>query len=87
MLALKFLIEGAYISETCEKDCRRRIGIFQCLHGSVGFIMSNGLGYFSGWRATCLVMAGVSLLSSFFALVLPETPYWLIEHDMLEDAE
>ena len=49
--------------------------------------MSNGLGYFSGWRATCLVMAGVSLLSSFFALVLPETPYWLTEHDMLEDAE
>ena len=79
-------IPGAYISETSEKGNRTKIGIFQALHCSAGFIISYGLGYLCGWRVTCFVMVIVTLSSSFLVLVLPESPYWLIENDRLEDA-
>ena len=77
---------GAYISETSEKHLRKRIGMCQSVLVSFGYIISHSLGYFIGWRLTCYVMVVITSLSSAFTLILPETPYWLIEKGRHEEA-
>ena len=77
---------GAYISETSEKHLRKRIGMCQSVLVSFGYIISHSLGYFIGWRLTCHVMVVITSLSSAFTLILPETPYWLIEKGRHEEA-
>ena len=78
---------GAYISETSEKHLRKRIGMCQSLQVSFGYIISHSLGYFFGWRLTCFVMVAITTFSSALIVVLPETPYWLIEKDRHEEAQ
>ena len=39
-----------------------------------------------GWRLNCFVMVAITGISSLLSLLLPETPYWLIEKDRHEDA-
>jgi MFS family permease len=54
---------------------------------ALGFLLVWILGYFLTWRMTAYVLIIPPLLLTFFLLFLPETPYWLIEHNNLEAAQ
>ena len=78
---------GAYISETTEKELRKVLSLFKSVQTSIGFFITYSLGFLIGWRLSCFVMVAITLVSSLLLLLLPETPYWLIEKDRHEEAQ
>jgi facilitated trehalose transporter len=46
-----------------------------------------GLGYFLNWRISAYTLVIPPILLTFFAFILPETPYWLIEKGKIEEAK
>ena len=55
--------------------------------GCLGMLTAWGLGYFLNWRVTAYVLVIPPILLTLFAFVLPETPYWLIEKQKIEEAK
>ena len=55
--------------------------------GCLGMLTAWGLGYFLNWRVTAYVLVIPPILLTLFAFVLPETPYWLIENQKIEEAK
>ena len=51
-----------------------------------GFVLAYATGHFLDWRTASMVLSAVPLLASASMLLLPETPYWLIEHGKNEKA-
>ena len=51
-----------------------------------GFVLAYATGHFLDWRTASMVLSAVPLLASVSMLLLPETPYWLIEHGKNEKA-
>ena len=51
-----------------------------------GFVLAYAIGHFLDWRTSSMVLSAVPLLASLSMLMLPETPYWLIEHGKYEEA-
>ena len=80
-------IPAVYISEISHKSLRNKLGALPSQFLAAGFLLSYILGYFTGWRTTSLICSGVSMLAAFLSLLLPETPYWLIQHDRMQDAQ
>ena len=81
------LISAIYIGEISHKNLRNRLGSIPSQFLAVGYLISYILGYLSGWRTTSFISAGISVLAAFLPLILPETPYWLIEHNMMKEAQ
>lgn len=78
---------GVYISETTHPSIRNSLVVLPVCFMASGQLMVWFLGYYVGWRITAFL---VSIpISVFFTLIyfLPETPYWLVEHDQLESAK
>ena len=46
-----------------------------------------GLGYFLNWRITSYTLVIPPILLTFFAFILPESPYWLIGKQNIEEAK
>ena len=79
---------GIYISETCHKSMRNRLGTIQSLFTSSGAFLGYAMGYFIGWRNLCFMLSLVASLAAFLPLfTLYETPYWLYLKERREDAE
>ena len=81
------LISALYICEISHKNLRNRLGAMPCQFLAIGYLLSYLLGYLCGWRTTSLICSGISILATFLPLFLPETPYWLIERNMVKEAQ
>ena len=53
---------------------------------SFGMLLVWFLGYFLSWRTTAYILTIPPILLTLLILFLPETPYWLIEQNELNDA-
>ena len=76
-----------YISETAHPSIRNSLVILPVCFMASGQLMVWFLGYYVGWRITGFL---VSIpICVFFTMMyfLPETPYWLVEHDQIESAK
>ena len=83
---LKFL--AIYVSEISHKTLRNTVGMLPSQFVATGFLMSYVLGYKCGWRITSLICSIISGLAALLALfILPETPYWLVQHDRVKEAQ
>ena len=59
---------------------RQACGVSQSLCMSVGMLLAFIFGYFiQTWRMVSGVIGIIPLTSMLLQLLLPETPYWLIE--------
>ena len=58
----------------------------QTISLTAGFVLAYVTGHFLEWRTASMVLSAVPLLASLSMLMLPETPYWLIEHGKYEKA-
>ena len=77
---------GVYISETAHKSLRNIFVSFESIAVSFGFLLSYIAGHFLHWRTASRALSFIPLLASLCMLMMPETPYWLIEHDKNERA-
>ena len=83
----KYLISALYICEISHKDLRNKLGSMPSQFLAIGFLFSFLLGYLYGWRTTSLICSGISMLATLLPLFLPETPYWLIQHNREKEAQ
>ena len=82
-----YTFSAVYISEISHKSLRNRLGALPNLLYAFGFLMAYIMGYMVGWRIGSYISCGISFLSTFMVLILPETPYWLIKENKLTAAE
>jgi facilitated trehalose transporter len=79
-------LSGVYISETAHPSLRGSLAVFQSLFISLGMLIVFGIGYFVDWR-TLAWLCGIPGALCFAAmLLLPETPYWLVENNHNSEA-
>ena len=73
------LSAGAYISETVHASNRNTLNSIQIVMVGLGSLFALVLGYLLDWRSIAFILAAVSFLTSASILLLPETPYYLVE--------
>ena len=49
-------------------------------------MLAYAIGHFLDWRTSSMALSAVPLLASLAMLMLPETPYWLVEHEKYDKA-
>jgi MFS family permease len=81
-----FTIGGVYISETTHKTMRNMFGAFQTISLTLGFVLAYVTCHFVDWRTASKILSVVPLVASVAMLLLPETPYWLVENGKIEEA-
>ena len=79
-------ILGAFIAETTERELRKVLSLWKSFQTSIGFVITYCMGYLIGWRLNCFVMISITVISCLLLLLLPESPYWLIEKGRHEEA-
>ena len=77
---------GAYISETVHASHRNTLNSIQIVMVGLGSLFALVLGYLLDWRTIAFILAAVSFITSVSILLLPETPYYLIEKRRRNDA-
>ena len=76
----------SYISETAHPTIRGSLVTLRALSMATGLLTTWTLGYFVTWRMIAYILTIPPILLFLFLLLLPETPYWLVEHDKVIDA-
>jgi MFS family permease len=76
----------SYISETAHPTIRGSLVTLRALSMATGLLMTWTLGYFVTWRMIAYILTIPPILLFLFLLLLPETPYWLVEHDNVTEA-
>ena len=77
---------GAYISETVHASQRNTLNSIQIVMVGFGSLFALVLGYLMNWRTIAFILAAVSFVTSVSILLLPETPYYLVEKRKHSDA-
>jgi hypothetical protein len=65
---------------------RNFFGTFQSLFLTLGILFSYSWGYLTDWRTLSKIMSLVAFVASFSMIIVPETPYWLIEKGKYDGA-
>jgi fatty acid desaturase len=81
-----YFILGVYISETAHPKLRGSLTICPSLFMALGMLIVWTAGYFLTWWATALVNLIPTILLFMVMLVLPESPYWLVEDNNYSNA-
>ena len=82
-----FYILGVYISETMHPKFRGSMLVLPNMGFAIGMLFIWIVSYFCTWRITAYVAITVPALMIAILGFLPESPYWLIEHDLHEEAK
>ncbi|XP_066247969.1 facilitated trehalose transporter Tret1-like [Euwallacea similis] len=77
----------SYASEISEPSLRGAIASTSTMFISLGVLLSFTLGTFLPWRTVSLINAIIPLISIFTLMLLPETPFWLLNRNRVEDAQ
>jgi MFS family permease len=83
---INIYIAGVYISETSHKSRRNILGALSSTFMAIGYLLVYILGYLISWRTTAIIMTFLPAMTAALLLLLPESPYWLIENDRKKDA-
>ena len=75
-----------YISETAHPNIRGRLITLDAFQISFGFLVSWIIGHFFTWRIHAFILCIPPVLLIMLLLLLPESPYWLIENNKNECA-
>ena len=76
-----------YISETAHPNIRGRLITLDAFQISFGFLVSWIIGHFFTWRIHAFILCIPPILLIFLLLLLPESPYWLIENNSIKLAK
>ena len=80
-------ILGAYIAEIADAFWRNRLGTFQTVGLSIGFLLGYITCAYVNWRLAKLILGSlITLPAGFLMLLLHETPHWLVKSGRIEDA-
>ena len=77
---------SVYIAETAHPDGRATLSSFVGLFYSFGVCLLWILGYFFSWQTLAFLATVPTLLSFVGFLILPDTPYWLVQNQRFEEA-
>ena len=77
---------SVYIAETAHPDGRATLSSFVGLFYSFGVCLLWILGYFFNWQTLAFLATVPTLLSFVGFLILPDTPYWLVQNQRFEEA-
>ena len=73
-----------YISETVHPNSRGRLASLPTFMRTSGMLLVWTLGYFLSWRMTAYILIIPPTLLTILIFFLPETPFWLIDHNKFE---
>ena len=76
-----------YISETVHPKVRGSLITMPSFMMAFGLLLVWFLGYFLSWRIIAYILTIPPILLIMLLLLLPETPYWLIEYNNVEEAK
>ena len=76
-----------YISETAHPKIRGSLVTLDAFNVATGYLTTWILSYFLTWRMTAYLLTIPSILLFMLLLLLPETPYWLIENNNINKAK
>ena len=82
----RVLFSDAYISEIAHPDCRATLSSFIGLALTSGNSVSWILSHYVSWRTIAGLVPILLLMSMVTLSFFPETPYWLVDTDKLEEA-
>ena len=82
-----FPFSVVYISEIAHPDIRAKLSSFNGISNNCGTSIVWILGYFCTWRTVALLSMIPSIITMFFLCFFPETSYWLIENDRIEEGK
>ena len=78
---------GVYISETVHPKVRGSLLVLPNMFFSFGMLFIWTVSYFCSWRITAYIAMAIPALMITILMFLPESPYWLIEVDNVEEAK
>lgn len=84
---MSFSSVGIYVSETVHKSLRNAVGCLPSTFLAIGMLSNFIMGYFLHWRMCALLSTTLPALSVVLMIVIPESPYWLVEQGRDEDAK
>ena len=76
-----------YISETVHPNIRGSLVTLPGFMIASGMLLVWSVGYFVSWRMTAYLLLIPPILLSISITFMPETPYWLVDHDKIETAK
>ena len=76
-----------YISETAHPNIRSILVTLRSFVMAIGILTTWTLGYFLPWRMTAYILTIPPIILIMLLFILPETPYWLIEHNNIKAAQ
>ncbi|XP_055301620.1 facilitated trehalose transporter Tret1-like [Sitodiplosis mosellana] len=76
-----------YVSEICESSVRGVLSAFGGICATGGMFMIFLLGSLLSWRQVCYICAAVPIANILVALLVPESPIWLVSKNRLESAQ
>lgn len=78
---------GPYISESVDPKIRGSMVVLCPLFLASGILLDWVIGYFYSWDITAFAALLPCLILLISMLFLPETPYWLVENNRIEEAQ
>ena len=78
---------GVYTAETVHPKIRNNLTILPSIFVGLGMLFVWIIGYLVTWRITAYILALPNILIFLSLLLLPESPYWLIEANKIDLAE
>ena len=78
---------GVYTAETVHPKIRNNLTILPSIFVGLGMLFVWIIGYLVTWRITAYILALPNILIFLSLLLLPESPYWLIEANEIDLAE
>ncbi|XP_018321550.1 facilitated trehalose transporter Tret1-like isoform X2 [Agrilus planipennis] len=85
--AIIFIALPVYIAEITEKRLRGPLGCVLMISFFLGQIIMNTIGYYLSIRTAAFIMSSFSIIHLLLFVWMPESPYWLIEKNRLEQAK
>ena len=82
-----FIHLGVYTAETVHPKIRNNLTILPSIFVGLGMLFVWIIGYLVTWRITAYILALPNILIFLSLLLLPESPYWLIEANKIDLAE
>ena len=76
-----------YISETVHPKVRGSLTTMPGFMMAFGLLLVWFLGYVLSWRIIAYILTIPPIFLIFLLLLLPETPYWLVEYNNVEEAK
>lgn len=76
----------SYAAEVAEPKLRGSLSSTSTLFICIGILFSFIAGTFLVWRTVALIFAVAPLVSFFILLLIPETPYWLLTKNKVDQA-